>query len=43
VKQRIASDAAVPMSSSPEEHAALLDRDEKKWSELIKKIGLKVE
>jgi tripartite-type tricarboxylate transporter receptor subunit TctC len=43
VKQRIASDAAVPMSSTPDEHAALLDRDEKKWSELIKKIGLKVE
>lgn len=43
VKQRIANDAAVPLSSTPEEYAALLDRDEKKWSGLIKQIGLKVE
>ena len=43
VKQRIANDAAVPMSSTPEEHAALLDRDETKWSALIKKLELKVE
>jgi tripartite-type tricarboxylate transporter receptor subunit TctC len=43
VKQRISADAAVPLSSTPEEHAALLDRDEKKWSALIKKLGLKVE
>lgn len=43
VKQRIANDAAVPLSSTPEEHAALLDRDEKKWSTLIRKLGLKVE
>jgi tripartite-type tricarboxylate transporter receptor subunit TctC len=43
VKLRIANDAAVPMSSSPEDHAALLDRDEKKWSALIRKLGLKVE
>jgi tripartite-type tricarboxylate transporter receptor subunit TctC len=43
VKQRIAGDAAVPTSSTPEQHAALLDRDEKKWAELIKKLGLKVE
>lgn len=43
VKQRIANDAAEPMSSTPEEHAALLDRDESKWSALIKKLGLKVD
>ncbi|MDT3683594.1 MAG: tripartite tricarboxylate transporter substrate binding protein [Pseudorhodoplanes sp.] len=42
VKQRIAHDAAVPISSTPEEHAALLDRDESKWAALIKKLGLKV-
>ena len=43
VKQRIAQDAAVPISSTPEEHAALLDRDESKWAALIKKLGLKVD
>ncbi len=43
VKQRISQDAAVPMSSTPQEHAALLDRDEKKWSALIRQLGLKVE
>lgn len=43
VKQRIAADAAEPMSSTPEEHAALLDRDESKWSALIRKLGLKID
>lgn len=43
VKQRIANDAAVPLSSTPEEHAALLDRDESKWSALIGKLNLKVD
>jgi tripartite-type tricarboxylate transporter receptor subunit TctC len=43
VRQRIANDAAIPLSSTPEEHAALLDRDERKWSALIKQLGLKIE
>lgn len=43
VRQRIAADAAVPMSSTPEEQAALLDRDEAKWAALIGKLGLRVE
>jgi len=43
VKLRIANDAAMPLSSTPDEYAALLDRDEKKWSGLIKQLGLKVE
>jgi tripartite-type tricarboxylate transporter receptor subunit TctC len=43
VRQRIANDAAEPLVSSPEEHAVLLDRDESKWSALIKTLGLKVE
>jgi tripartite-type tricarboxylate transporter receptor subunit TctC len=42
VRARIANDAAEPLSSSPEEHAALLDRDETKWSTLIRKLGLKI-
>jgi tripartite-type tricarboxylate transporter receptor subunit TctC len=43
VQARIANDAAEPLSSSPEEHAALLDRDETKWSTLIRKLGLKID
>jgi tripartite-type tricarboxylate transporter receptor subunit TctC len=43
VRARIANDAAEPLSSTPEEHAALLDRDETKWSTLIRKLGLRIE
>jgi tripartite-type tricarboxylate transporter receptor subunit TctC len=43
VRARIANDAAEPLSSSPDEHKALLDRDETKWSTLIKKLGLKID
>jgi tripartite-type tricarboxylate transporter receptor subunit TctC len=43
VRARIANDAAEPLSSTPEEHAALLDRDETKWSTLIKKLNLKID
>ena len=31
------------MATTPEEHAALIDREESKWSVLIKSIGLKPE
>lgn len=43
VRQRIANDAAEPLSSTPEEHAALLDRDETKWSTLIRKLNLRID
>jgi tripartite-type tricarboxylate transporter receptor subunit TctC len=43
VKQRIANDAATPLSSTSAEYAALLDRDEKKWAALIRQLGLKVQ
>jgi len=43
VRARIANDAAEPMASTPEEHAALLDRDETKWSTLIRKLNLKID
>jgi tripartite-type tricarboxylate transporter receptor subunit TctC len=43
VRARIANDAAEPLSSSPEEHAALLDRDETKWSTLIRKLNLRID
>ena len=32
-----------PLTSTPAEYAADIDREEKKWSGLVKKLGLKVE
>jgi hypothetical protein len=31
------------MPTSPEEHAAVIDREETKWSALIRSTGLKAE
>ena len=43
MRTRIINDGAEPMTSTPEEHAALLDRDETKWSTLIRKLNLKID
>jgi tripartite-type tricarboxylate transporter receptor subunit TctC len=43
VRERIAADGGDPLSSSPEQYAADIDREEAKWSVLIKKLNLKVE
>jgi tripartite-type tricarboxylate transporter receptor subunit TctC len=43
IKQRIIADGGGPAPSSPEEYAANIKREEGKWAELIKKLGLKVE
>ena len=43
VKQRIFADGGDPLPSSPEEYAADIDKEELKWSALIKKLGLRVE
>ena len=43
VKQRIHADGGDPLPSSPQEYAADIDREEAKWSALIKKLGLKIE
>jgi tripartite-type tricarboxylate transporter receptor subunit TctC len=43
VKQRIHSEGGDPLTSTPEEYAADIDREETKWSALIRKLGLKVE
>jgi tripartite-type tricarboxylate transporter receptor subunit TctC len=40
VKQRLAQEGAEPLSTTPEEHAAILDREEIKWSTLIKAHNL---
>jgi tripartite-type tricarboxylate transporter receptor subunit TctC len=36
VKRRLNQEGAEPMPTTPEEHAALIDREETKWSALIK-------
>ena len=43
VKRRLTQEGAEPMPTTPEEHAAVIDREETKWSTLIKSIGLKAE
>jgi tripartite-type tricarboxylate transporter receptor subunit TctC len=43
VKKRINQDGGDPLTSTPEEYAADIDRDEAKWGALIKKLNLKVE
>jgi tripartite-type tricarboxylate transporter receptor subunit TctC len=43
VRGRIASDGGDPMPSTPEEYTADIEREDKKWGALIRKLGLKVE
>jgi tripartite-type tricarboxylate transporter receptor subunit TctC len=43
VRRRIFNEGGEPMPTTPEEHAAVIDRDEAKWSSLIRSIGLKAE
>jgi tripartite-type tricarboxylate transporter receptor subunit TctC len=43
VRQRIATDGGDPLPSTPEEYAADIDREEAKWSALIRRLKLKVE
>jgi tripartite-type tricarboxylate transporter receptor subunit TctC len=40
VRKRLIHEGAEPMPTTPEEHAALIDREETKWSTLIKSINL---
>ena len=43
MKQRIQSEGGDPLTSTPEEYAADIDKEEAKWSVLIRKLSLKVE
>ena len=43
VRQRIQAEGGEPMTSSPEEYAADIDREETKWGGLVRKLNLKVE
>lgn len=41
VHKRIATEGAEPLPTTPDEYAADIDREESKWSALVKKAGLK--
>jgi tripartite-type tricarboxylate transporter receptor subunit TctC len=43
VKRRLIQEGAEPLPTTPEEHAAIIDREETKWSALIKSAGIKAE
>jgi tripartite-type tricarboxylate transporter receptor subunit TctC len=43
VKQRIHAEGGDPMTSTPDEYAADIDKEETKWGGLVRKLGLKVE
>ncbi|HEY2135370.1 MAG TPA: tripartite tricarboxylate transporter substrate binding protein [Xanthobacteraceae bacterium] len=43
VKARIFADGGDPLVSTPDQYAADIDREEAKWSALIRKLGLRVE
>jgi tripartite-type tricarboxylate transporter receptor subunit TctC len=43
LKERLAQDGAEPLPSTPEEYATDIDREETKWSTIVKKSGAKAE
>jgi tripartite-type tricarboxylate transporter receptor subunit TctC len=43
VQKRLHQEGAEPLPTTPQEHAAVIDREETKWSALIKSAGLKAE
>jgi tripartite-type tricarboxylate transporter receptor subunit TctC len=43
VKKRLLQEGAEPMPTTPEEHAAVIDREETKWSAIIRSAGIKAE
>jgi tripartite-type tricarboxylate transporter receptor subunit TctC len=43
VRARITADGGDVLTSTPEQYAADIDREERKWGALVRKLGLKVE
>jgi len=43
IRTRFATIGAEPLASTPEEYAVEIDREETKWSALVRSLGLKVE
>jgi tripartite-type tricarboxylate transporter receptor subunit TctC len=42
-RERMATDGTEPLASTPEEYAADIDREETKWSAVVRKAGIKAE
>jgi tripartite-type tricarboxylate transporter receptor subunit TctC len=42
-RERMAADGTEPLASTPEEYAADIDKEETKWSEIVRKSGMKGE
>ena len=43
IQQRIVAEGGDPLTSTPEEYAKDIDREETKWGTLVRKLNLKVE
>jgi len=43
IKKRIHNEGGDPLTSTPDEYAADIDKEERKWATLIRKLNLKVE
>ena len=43
VRRRLIQEGAEPMPTTPEEHAAVIDREESKWSAIIRSAGIRAE
>jgi tripartite-type tricarboxylate transporter receptor subunit TctC len=43
VKAKLAADGAVPDPGTPDDYAAAIDTDEKKWGPIVKSLNLKIE
>jgi len=43
LKQKLAADGTEPLASTPEEYATDIDKEETKWSAIVKKSGAKAE
>ena len=43
MKHKLAADGTEPLASTPEEYAADIDKEETKWSAIVKKSGAKAE
>ena len=43
VRERMLSEGAQPMASTPAEYVAEIDLEERKWSALVKSLNLKME
>ena len=43
VRKRINAEGGDPLTGTPGEHAATIDRDETKWGALVKKLGLNMD